>query len=256
LAERAAEAGALPKEAFVFPRWNRWPLVRLLRNVSHRTWILPLAHAFFRLHVDGADHLHALDGPVVFAANHQSHFDTPVILTALPNRWRRTIAVAMWKEYFDAHFLPEGHTRRDRLTTSTLYYLVAGFFNAFPLPQTEPGARQTLRYMGELATSGFSILIFPEGSRTERGEINQFQPGIGLIASKLHLPVVPVRLEGVNLVLHQTWRWPRRGDVRVTFGTPLTLEGDDYTALTRRVQDAVVSLQPVRVERRRPDAAA
>ena len=256
LTEGAAEAGGLPKEAFVFPRWNRWTLVRLLRNVSHRTCILPLAHVFFRLHVDGTDHLHALDGPVVFAANHQSHFDTPVILNALSNRWRRTIAVAMWKEYFDAHFLPEGHTLRDRLTTSTLYYLVAGFFNAFPLPQTEPGARQTLRYMGELATSGFSILIFPEGSRTERGEINQFQPGIGLIASKLHLPVVPVRLEGVNLVLHHTWRWPRRGDVRVTFGTPLTLEGDDYTALTRRVQDAVVGLQPVRVDRRRPDAAA
>jgi long-chain acyl-CoA synthetase len=242
LTEQAAETGAVAEEAFAFPHWNRWPLVRLVRDVSQRMWILPLAHLFFRLEVEGREHLRALDGPVVFASNHQSHFDTPVILTALPNRWRRAIAIAMWKEYFDAHFLPEGHTLRERLKMSTLYYLVAGFFNAFPLPQTEPGARQTLRYMGELVTNGFSILIFPEGSRTERGEINPFQPGIGLIASKLHLPVVPLRLEGVDRVLHHTGHWPRHGAVRVTFGAPLMFEGDDYPALTRRVQEAVVSL--------------
>jgi len=258
LTEHAAETGASAEAAFSFPAWNRWPIVRLVRNVSQRTWILPLAHIFFRLHVEGRDRLRALAGPVVFAANHQSHFDMPVILTALPNRWRRMIAVAMWKEYFDAHFLPEGHTLRERLATSTLYYLVAGFFNAFPLPQTEPGARQTLRYMGDVASTGSSILIFPEGSRTEHGEISRFQPGIGLIASKLHLPVVPVRLEGVERVLHHTWHWPRRGDVRVTFGAPLMLEGDDYVALAQRVQEAVVALQPLPVDtpRRAPDAAA
>jgi hypothetical protein len=58
------------------------------------------------------------------------------------------------------------------------------------------------------------------------------------------LPVVPVRLEGVERVLHHTWRWPRRGTVRVTFGAPLVLEGDDYAALARRVQDAVVAMGP------------
>lgn len=258
LTEQAAETAAIAEEIFAFPRWNRWAPVRLLRSVSQRTWILPLAHLFFRLEVEGREHLRALDGPVVFASNHQSHFDTPVILTALPRRWRRVIAIAMWKEYFDAHFLSAGHARRERVMMSTLYYVVAGFFNAFPLPQTEPGARQTLKYMGELVTNGFSILIFPEGSRTERGEISPFQPGIGLIASKLHLRVVPVRIEGVDRVLHHTWHWPRRGPVRVTFGAPLVLEGDDYAALTKRVQQAVVALQPVRAEvaPRAPDAAA
>ena len=118
--------------------------------------------------------------------------------------------------------------------------------------------RQTLRYMGELATDGVSILIFPEGHRTEHGEIKTFQPGVAMIASKLGLPVVPVRLEGVERVLHHTWRWPRRGDVRVTFGAPLLLEGDDYVALAQRVQEAVVALQPLPVDTPRPasDAAA
>jgi long-chain acyl-CoA synthetase len=257
LAERAAETGAA-REAFSFPVWNRWAPVSLVRNVSQRTWILPLVSLFARPQVEGREHLRALEGPVVFASNHQSHFDTPVILKALPGRWRRAVAVAMGKEFFDPHFFPRRHTFGEYLTTTVLYYLAASFFNAFPLPRREPGARETLRYMGELATDGGSILIFPEGHRTKRGEIHQFQPGVGLLAAKLRLPVVPVRLEGLDRVLHQTWRWPRRGDVRVTFGAPLVLEGDDYVALAQRVQEAVVALrpQPLGASARAPEAAA
>lgn len=257
LTEQAAEFGAAP-EAFSYPSWNRWRVIRLVRNVSQRTWILPLASLFIRLRVEGGDHLRELTGPVIFASNHQSHFDTPVILKALPRRWRRAIAVAMAKEYFDAHFFPQHHTARERVVRSVLYYLATLFFNAFPLPQKEPGARQTLRYMGELVTDGFSLLIYPEGHRTERGEIRSFQPGVGILGSKLRLPVVPVRLEGVERVLHRTWRWPRRGHVRVTFGTPLVLDGDDYVALARRVQEAVVALGPPPVDQShgRSDAAA
>jgi len=235
---------ALPAEAFPFPSWNRWPIVRFIRNLSQPSWILPSVGLFLRLRVEGREHLRALEGPVIFASNHQSHFDTPAILSALPARWRRTVTVAMAKEYFDAHFFPRGHRLIDRLTTGAIYYLVAFFFGGFPLPQQEPGARETLRYIGELVSDGCSILIFPEGLRTERGEINTFQPGVGLLGSKLRLLVVPVRLEGVDRVLHHTWRWPRRGTVRVTFGAPLSLRGDDYVALARQVHDAVIALPP------------
>ncbi len=89
-----------------------------------------------------------------------------------------------------------------------------------------------------------SILLFPEGIRTERGEINVFQPGVGLLGAKLRLPVVPVRLEGVDRVLHHTWHWPRRGTVTVTFGAPLVLVGSNYAKLARDVQVAVTGLSP------------
>jgi long-chain acyl-CoA synthetase len=155
-------------------RYIRGPSPALVYDNGFRRW------SYSRLEVDGLDELRALDGPVVFASNHQSHFDTPVILTALPGRWRRTIAIAMWKEYFDAHFQPAGHTLRDRLATRTVYYLVTGLFNAFPLPQTEPGARQTLRYMGELVTNGFSILISSPRGRAPSGVISiHFSPASG-----------------------------------------------------------------------------
>jgi 1-acyl-sn-glycerol-3-phosphate acyltransferase len=150
----------------------------------------------------------------------------------------------MWKEYFEAHFAPQKHALRERWLTSTLYYLVAIFFNAFPLPVAGPGARDTIRYIGDLVSDRWSILIFPEGQRTEHGEIGTFQPGVGILGSRLRVPVVPVRLEGVDRVLHHTWRWPRRGDVTVAFGAPITMQGDDYAALARRVREAVVALRP------------
>ena len=155
---------------------------------------------------------------MIFAANHQSHLDAPAILAALPARWRYRLAPAMAKEFFKAHFFPEQYGRVARFTNSLNYYLAALVFNAFPLPQREAGARQTLRYVGRLLEDGYSVLIFPEGHRTAAGEIDRFRPGIGMIASRLGVPIVPVRLEGLDRVLHHTWRMarpgPRAGRVR------------------------------------------
>ena len=239
---RQPAADAAPREPVTFPSWNRTAPVSLVRRVSLATWILPIARAFAWIHVDGREHLRDLKGPVVFAANHQSHIDTPVILAAMPGHIRSRVAVAMAKEFFKAHFFPEGHTRRQRFTNSLNYYLAAFFFNAFPLPQREAGARQTLRYMGELLGEGYSVLIFPEGRRTDAGEIHPFRPGIGMIAARLGVPVVPVRLEGAHRVLHTKAKMATPGRVRVAFGRPMSLQGEDYEALAERVEEAVRAL--------------
>jgi long-chain acyl-CoA synthetase len=179
---------------------------------------------------------------VIFAANHQSHLDGPVILAALPGRWRRRVAIAMAKEFFTAHFFPERHTRGEWFTNSLNYWLSAAFFNTFPLPQREAGARDTLRYAGELVSSGYSVLIFPEGKRTEHGEIAAFRPGVAMMASRLDVPVVPVRLVGVDRVLHRSWKMARPGKVRVIFGAPMKLSGHDYAELATQVENAVRKL--------------
>jgi long-chain acyl-CoA synthetase len=244
--EQVVQQGQAPQDNAVdtvdFPSWNRsWP-AQALRRVSLPTWILPLARVFAWIRVDGLEHLRSLDGPAIFAANHQSHMDTPAILWALPARWRYRIAVAMAKEFFKAHFFPRDYSRRARLTNGLNYYLASLFFNAFPLPQREAGARDTLRYIGELASDGWSVLIFPEGQRTMRGEINAFRPGIGMIGARLGLPVVPVRLVGLDRVLHQKAKMATPGRARVIFGAPLSLRGDDYAALARQVEEAVRKL--------------
>jgi 1-acyl-sn-glycerol-3-phosphate acyltransferase len=86
------------------------------------------------------------------------------------------------------------------------------------------------------------VLIFPEGRRSADGTIDRFRPGIGMIASRLAVPVVPVRIDGLQNVLPPGWRMARPGKVRVTFGKPLTLTGDDYEALARQVEEAVRAL--------------
>jgi long-chain acyl-CoA synthetase len=225
-----------------FPSWNRtWP-VRVVRRLSLATWILPLARVFAHLRVDGLHHLKDFEGPVIFASNHQSHMDVPVILAALPGRWRARVAPAMLKEFFKAHFYPADYTWRQWFTNSLNYYLASFFFNAFPIPQREAGARHTLTYIGELTAGGWSVLIFPEGVRSETEEIQPFRGGVGMIAARLDVPVVPVRVSGVNRVLHPRWKMVRPARVRVTFGAPLRLRGDDYGALAERVEAGVRSL--------------
>jgi 1-acyl-sn-glycerol-3-phosphate acyltransferase len=63
-----------------------------------------------------------------------------------------------------------------------------------------------------------------------------------MIAARLDVPVIPVRLEGLDRVLHHTWKFPRRGPVRVTFGPAMLLKGNDYGAMAKRVETAVCHL--------------
>jgi long-chain acyl-CoA synthetase len=225
-----------------FPTWNRrWP-VTLIRRLSHATWIVPLTRLFAHTRVEGLEHLRSTEGPVIFASNHQSHMDVPVIIAALPGRWRARVAPAMLKEFFTAHFYPGQHTRRQWFTNSLNYYLACFYFNTFPIPQREAGARHTLQYMGELTGEGWSILIFPEGVRSPTGQLKPFRGGIGMIASRLGVPVVPVRIDHVDRLLPVGAHFVRPGRVRVAFGAPLRLRGDDYAALAGQVEERVKSL--------------
>jgi long-chain acyl-CoA synthetase len=238
-AEAPAGAVDTPIE---FPEWNRGAAARTLRRVALPSLILPLARVFAWIKTEGLENLSTLQAPVIFAANHQSHFDVPAILAALPPKWRYRVAPAMAKEFFEAHFQPEKYSRTEWFTNGLNYYLAALVFQAFPLPQRQAGTRDALRYAGDLASDGKCILIFPEGRRTDAGEIGHFQPGAGMLAARLHVPVVPVRLEGLERVLHKSAKYATPGKVRVKFGPALSLAGDDYAALAKKIEDAVRSL--------------
>ena len=235
----AAAEPAAGTAAFDFPTWAGRGPARLTRRVNLGLWLLPLTRVFAWLTVEGRHHLDAAPGPVVYAANHQSHLDAPVILAALPPRRRYRVATAAGKEFFAAHFRVGRHSLRRRLTNSLNYYLACLLFNVFPLPQREAGTRDAIRYLGELLGDGTSVLIFPEGRRTDAGEIGAFQHGIGMVAARLQVPIVPVRLEGLDRVLHKSWRMAVPGRVRVAFGPPLELGDGSYRELARRVEEAV-----------------
>jgi long-chain acyl-CoA synthetase len=220
-----------------FPTWNRSALARAARRVFLPGFLLPLTRIFAHVHTHGLENLEGLEPPVIFAANHQSYMDVPAIMSALPARWRYRVAPAMRKEFFEQHF----HGRS--FTNSLNYYLSSLFFNAFPIPQREPGALATLRYIGELANDRWCLLIFPEGVMTNAGEIAPFQPGVGMIAARLGIPVVPIRIRGLDRVLHKSWKMARPGRVEITFGPALRpTVNEDYPALARQVEGAVKKL--------------
>jgi len=231
-----------PQEIAALPDWNRGLAARLVRRIVLPGLVLPITRICARISVRGAQALDSLVGPVIFAANHQSHLDTPVIMAALPPRWRYAVAPAMWKEFFDAYFHPEHHSMFSRLRNTFNFYGSTLVFNAFTLPQHEAGVRETVRHIGDLISDGCSVLIFPEGTRTTTGEIGPFQPGIGMIASRLRVPVVPVRLTGVNRVLPPNVWMVHPGPVEVRFGAPMDLRGDDFADLARQVRAQVCAL--------------
>jgi long-chain acyl-CoA synthetase len=234
--DEAEIAGTPNEEVTDFPVWNRGRLARAARRIFLPGFLLPLNRIFAHVHGRGLENLKGLEPPVIFASNHQSYMDVPAILSALPARWRYRVAPAMRKEFFEEHF----HGRS--FTNSLNYYLSSLFFNAFPIPQREPGALATLRYIGDLSNDQWCLLIFPEGIMTDAGEIKPFQPGVGMMASKLGVPVVPIRIRGMDHVLHKSWRMARPGRVDIAFGPALQLEGGNYQALAKKAEDAVRAL--------------
>ena len=105
------------------------------------------------------------------------------------------------------------------------YYLVTALFNVYPLPQ-QSGFRQSFAYAGESVDRGYSIVVFPEGRRTQSGELSPFRSGVGLLAQRLGLPVVPVKIEGLYELKVKHQHFSRPGTVTVKIGAPLRFSAD------------------------------
>jgi long-chain acyl-CoA synthetase len=240
---RAHDAESPKPDVLRPPRWSRaWP-VRVLRFLILETLILPAFRILADLKVEGLENLAGLDGPVVFAANHASDLDTPAIFAALPRACRYRVSPAMSQDYFRAWLEPRGFPWIQRLKVMWIYYMSCTLFNAYPLPQRMSGVRRALRYTGELIDHGFCPLIYPEGKRTPDGKLQSFRPGVGVMAQRLHVPVIPVHLQGMFEVYSVHDEWPSSGPVRVRFGPPLHLEQEpDEAAAALAVERAVAAL--------------
>ena len=77
-------------------------------------------------------------------------------------------------------------------------------------------------FAGEMMDHGSSVLVFPEGQRTEHGGLNPFMAGTGLLIQKLDAPVVPMRIDGLWELkkANRHFAWP--GEVSVIIGEPIT----------------------------------
>jgi 1-acyl-sn-glycerol-3-phosphate acyltransferase len=172
---------------------------------------------YTRRRVVGQEHLDELMGPVVFVANHNSHMDTPVILRALPGRWRRRTAVAAATDYF-----------YDKLRKALAVSLA---FGTVPLDRNSGagvGPGQT-GHLDRLIGDGGSLLFFPEGTRSRDGRVGRLRTGAALLAAEHHLPIVPIYLSGTREAMPRGHRWMvfkagrpgLRHPLEIRFGNPI-----------------------------------
>ena len=168
------------------------------------------------------------DGPMLIIGNHVTAYDGPLILYGLPGHVRRRVAVAMSGELLMD--LRRGRGQGNVVVNMLAplgYWLITALYNVFPLPRLR-GFRRSFAHAGEAMERGYSVMVFPEGHRSETGKLQQFRDGIGLLAKESKVPVLPVGLRGLG-ELKASGKWIRSGKLEVRVGAPVEL-GPEATA--------------------------
>jgi 1-acyl-sn-glycerol-3-phosphate acyltransferase len=206
--------------------WARGRAAAAVREALLLGVLSPLIDAYTRASVIGRERLDAAEPPVLFVANHSSHMDTPVILRALPPRWRRRTAVAAAADYF--------------YRVPWLAHLVSLAFNTIPVERkgaADDAAAELVRLIGE----GWSVVVFAEGTRSRDGTVGRLHSGAALLAAEHGLDIVPVLVTGTHAVMPPGRRWMRRGreraSIAVHFGAPIRPGADEHrTEVMERVR--------------------
>ncbi len=165
--------------------WSRRYPVRLARAVVLDNVTRPVAKIVAPTTVRGIEHLRHLEGPVIFAANHASHVDTPLLLTTLPLEFRHRTVVAAASDYFF-----------DRTWKAVLWSFSLA---AIPIERSKVN-RRSADTAAELLEDGWNLVIFPEGGRSPDGWTQPFRGGAAYLARRTGRPVVPVYLHGTRHV--------------------------------------------------------
>ncbi len=210
-----------PQSGYRYPQWaQRWPIT-WIRNFIYYLLTWPATMIMAHPRIIGHDNLRGIDGPFLISCNHVTYIDVGFALIALPPRLRRRLTVGMWGELlWEMWRPPETWNPFLRLSYKVGYYLVVALFNVFPLPQ-ESGVRESFAYAGESVDRGYSVLVYPEGVRTPDGKPSPFRSGVGMLAARLNIPVVPMRIDGLYEMKMAGHKIARPGALTVVIGKPM-----------------------------------
>jgi 1-acyl-sn-glycerol-3-phosphate acyltransferase len=197
-----------------------------------------LLAAASRVTVHGAENLRKLP-LAVYASNHTSFMDIPVVFTSLPFQFRILAKIELWRWPFIGWYLSRS--------------------GQIPIDTDNPHA--TLSSLGagvKALRSGMPLFVFPEGRRTDTGELNTFLSGAAFLAIRAQVPIVPIALTGGYdlLPMHSHHFYPV--PLTLSAGEPIDTKGmtlrqaDELTAAVRAaIEDLLVgtTLQAAAVSR-------
>ncbi len=166
-----------------------------------------------------------LSQPAVFASNHLSYYDTPVLFGSLPFQFRILAKAPLWKIPFIGWYLNRS--------------------GQVPIDQSSARAGVTSLGKGvKTLQAGMPLVIFPEGGRAAKGELQPMAAGAAWIAIKAQVPIVPLTIVGTYelLPIHHIVLWPRK--LKLVAGELISTAGmttKDAEALTERLKDVIAS---------------
>jgi len=161
-------------------------------------------------------------GPVILAANHVSFLDPPLIgITA----------------FRETYFL----AKKGLFHVTPFFSWLITSFNAMQVHGTEGMIRAI-----QLLRQGKAVVIFPEGTRSRKGELLPFNPGIGFLAISLGVPVVPAYIANADKKFFSLML--RFHPLKVTYGTPVyprdfSDRKDEYQRFADRIREEVLKLR-------------
>ena len=177
----------------------------------------------------------------IYFANHQSHLDWVLIWAALPRELRSSTRPIAARDYWTSSPFKHWITRE--------------VFNAVYVSRQRSDDQDPLEPLVEALRHGDSLVIFPEGTRSNKGLPQPFKSGLYHLAQQFpQVQLIPTWIDNVQRVMPKGEVVPVPILCTVTFGAPIALQdGEDKASFLARARDAVVALQPVESQ---ADAAA
>ncbi len=237
------------REKYVYPHWPWWLPVAWVRTVFLEAVAQPLVWLLANPRVEHGPTLHG-EEPMLIVCNHVTAYDGPLVEYALPGTLRRRMAVAMSGEMLEdfRHFRNPDRVpgqRKFMLSGPGAYLLLTALYNVFPLPRRRDFQR-SFAHAGEALDRGMNVLVFPEGTRSDAGELARFRPGIGMLARQSNASVLPVAIRGLGELKTGRRRWFRSGTIEVRLGEPLRFAPEQSeTEITARLHAEVARLLKV-----------
>ncbi|MEH0167724.1 lysophospholipid acyltransferase family protein [Paucibacter sp. JuS9] len=170
----------------------------------------------------------------IYFANHQSHFDWVLIWAALPRELRAQTRPIAARDYWTSSPLKK--------------WLTSEVFNAIYVSRTRSSPDEDpLEPLVEALSNGDSLVIFPEGTRSNKGDPQAFKAGLYHLAEQFpDVRLIPTWIDNVQRVMPKGEVVPVPILCTVTFGEPMQIEsGEDKRAFLERARAAVMKQRPV-----------